>query len=189
MGEEATVVPPDDEEFGEFAASAWPKLFSGAVLLLGDARRSDAPDLVQDTLLAVYLHWHAIREPTRRMAYAYRTLARRARRERRRHGSEIVTDTSAWELQGGVNNDVVLPGHLREGLSRLPARRREALVLRYYFDFTVGDIARLTHRPRGTVKSDLARGLAHLRRYFDDLAKAASANTKSSGDRTPTDAH
>ena len=48
------------------------------------------------------------------------------------------------------------------GLRRLPPRIRLCLVLRYYEDFPVADIARELGRPEGTVRSWLSRGLARL---------------------------
>jgi RNA polymerase sigma-70 factor (ECF subfamily) len=47
-------------------------------------------------------------------------------------------------------------------LRRLPPRIRVCLVLRYYEDLPVADIARELGRPEGTVRSWLSRGLARL---------------------------
>lgn len=50
-----------------------------------------------------------------------------------------------------------------EVLSRLPERQRRALVLRYYADLTLEQIADVLGCPLGTVKSLVHRGLARLR--------------------------
>jgi RNA polymerase sigma factor (sigma-70 family) len=53
-------------------------------------------------------------------------------------------------------------------LAGLPPRRRAALVLRYYEDLAIDEIARLLECQPGTVSSLLHRGLADLRKVLSD---------------------
>ena len=53
-------------------------------------------------------------------------------------------------------------------IRRLPARQREALVLRYYLDMTEEQAARTMGVSRGTVKSSTSRGLAALARLLKE---------------------
>ena len=55
---------------------------------------------------------------------------------------------------------------LAEAIARLPADQRQVVMLRFYGERSVEDIARLTDRPIGTVKSRLSRGIATLREQF-----------------------
>jgi RNA polymerase sigma-70 factor, ECF subfamily len=55
---------------------------------------------------------------------------------------------------------------LAEAIARLPADQRQVVTLRFYGERSVEDIARLTDRPVGTVKSRLSRGIATLREQF-----------------------
>ena len=55
---------------------------------------------------------------------------------------------------------------LSDAIARLPAEQRQVVMLRFYGDRSVEDIARLTDRPIGTVKSRLSRGIATLREQF-----------------------
>jgi RNA polymerase sigma factor (sigma-70 family) len=48
-------------------------------------------------------------------------------------------------------------------LAQIPARQRAALVLRFWADLSVDQVADLLHCSAGTVKSQTARGLEHLR--------------------------
>ncbi|GAB3908106.1 hypothetical protein GCM10029964_107340 [Kibdelosporangium lantanae] len=52
-------------------------------------------------------------------------------------------------------------------LARLPARQRATVVLRYWEDLPVEDVAKLLGCGPGTVKSQAARGLAALREMVD----------------------
>jgi RNA polymerase sigma factor (sigma-70 family) len=51
-----------------------------------------------------------------------------------------------------------------DAIRRLPERQRVVLVLRFYEDLTVGEIARTVDWPVGTVKSLLHRALNRLRK-------------------------
>jgi RNA polymerase sigma factor (sigma-70 family) len=51
-------------------------------------------------------------------------------------------------------------------LRRLPARQREAVVLRYYLDMTEEQAAQTMGVSRGTIKSTTARGLDALARLL-----------------------
>ena len=52
------------------------------------------------------------------------------------------------------------------GLQRLPARQREALVLRFYLELAEPEIAQTMGISRGTVKSTTSRALATLGRIL-----------------------
>jgi RNA polymerase sigma factor (sigma-70 family) len=60
--------------------------------------------------------------------------------------------------------------HMWTALARLQPRRRTALVLRFYEDLPINEIARLLECRPGTVSSLLHRGLADLRKVLDDDA-------------------
>lgn len=50
------------------------------------------------------------------------------------------------------------PNTLRQDILRLPPKYRVILYLRYYEDFTTGEIARLLRIPQGTAAARLSRG-------------------------------
>ena len=61
---------------------------------------------------------------------------------------------------------------LAEALAGLSERARHMIHLAFFEDLTHADIAERTGVPLGTVKSDIRRGLEHLRRHlggFDDV--------------------
>ena len=74
-------------------------------------------------------------------------------------------DTASAEdlaILGEVNSQVLV------AIRRLPARQREAVVLRYYLDMTEDQAARAMDVSRGTVKSATSRGLAALARMLKE---------------------
>jgi RNA polymerase sigma factor (sigma-70 family) len=55
-----------------------------------------------------------------------------------------------------------------QALAALPSRRREVLVLRYYFNLPVAEVAQVLGISQGSVKSASARGLAALGRQLGE---------------------
>jgi RNA polymerase sigma-70 factor (sigma-E family) len=163
-----------EREFREFVAARSTALLHTAYLLTGDPHR--AQDLLQTTLLAVARRWHAIDNaggvPE---AYARRALYRnqvdwwRARARR----PETVTATPP-ERAGGRDHaaDTVTRYRLMQALRSLPERQRAVVVLRYYEDRPVAEVAAVLDLPPATVRSLAARALARLRAWYPDLDDA-----------------
>lgn len=76
---------------------------------------------------------------------------------------KTAPDAPAGEVPEPSWEDVPANGDLRAAFDRLPPKERGALVLFYYEDMSVRDIARLMDAPAGTVRSWLARGRSHLK--------------------------
>lgn len=52
---------------------------------------------------------------------------------------------------------------IEEALTRLDHRYRQIILLKYFEDLTIGDIALILHRPEGTIKTWLHHALKQLR--------------------------
>jgi RNA polymerase sigma-70 factor (ECF subfamily) len=57
-------------------------------------------------------------------------------------------------------------GDIREAVGRLPASQRDVILLRFYGDLSLQEIADLTSQPVGTVKSRIHRGIEGLRHHL-----------------------
>jgi RNA polymerase sigma factor (sigma-70 family) len=80
------------------------------------------------------------------------------------HGSEGTPDAAL--------DSVVDREQLERGFRRLPAEQRAVLVLRFYLDLSLADIAMSLGLPEGTVKSRLHRGLTSLRAALEADARS-----------------
>lgn len=72
---------------------------------------------------------------------------------------------------------------LWQALQELPNHYKTALLLRFYHDYTVPQIAKVIELPIGTVKTHIRRGLQTLREqlkgvYIDEWAKSAEDDVK-----------
>ena len=161
-----------DEALARLFNAHYRPLVRLAALLLADP--GSAEELVQDAYLQLHQRWNRLREPDRALAYLRTTVINGARSRQRRRAvadryTAAVRHAPAPEEPSA---EVGALGALRRAevvaaLRRLPARQREALVLRYYADYAEAEVAEAMGISRGAVKSHTARGLAALRPYLE----------------------
>jgi RNA polymerase sigma-70 factor (sigma-E family) len=149
-----------DDEFGEFVLAAWPGLYRTAYLMLGDHQLAE--DLVQASLAKTYAAWRKIKEPAAAPAYARVVLANtaaswfRRRGWRNEHPTEVLPDA-------GIDHDPTTRTVVVDALATLAPRQRAVVVLRYYDDLSVREVAHALGISEGTVKSQTSDALARLR--------------------------
>jgi RNA polymerase sigma-70 factor (sigma-E family) len=148
------------EEFTEFAAAASPRLRRAAFLLCGDWHTAE--DLAQTALAKVFVSWRKIARQDAAHAYATRTLVNTYLADKRRkRPAEVLTGKPPERLAEPPPPEarvVVL-----DALATLPAKARVVVVLRYWADLSVEQVADMLGCSPGTVKSQSARALDKLR--------------------------
>ncbi len=126
-----------------------------AFMLTGS--RETAEDVVQSAFASAQPRWHQIDDPPAYLRRSVVNLAkdgqRREFRRRRMLGFDAETVTAIPE----IDETWAL-------VRSLPATQRAVVVLHYYEDLTLVEIAHLLDRPASTVRSDLRRALARLRK-------------------------
>ena len=129
-----------------------------AVLLVGS--QEQAEEIVQDAFAQLFERWERVDRPG---AYLRTCVVNGCRRTHRRRGHDRRAAAVVGQpLPAGLGAD-----HLADALAALPARRRAAVVLRYYEDLSEAEIAEALGVRPGTVKSLLHRGLAQLRQAVE----------------------
>jgi RNA polymerase sigma factor (sigma-70 family) len=126
-----------------------------ATILLGD--RGLAEDVVVEAFARLLQHWQDVHDPH---AWLYATVANLVHDHWRRRGREAA----AYErLQAGVTDPDVAPAgpdrddvlSVREAVQTLPERLRVPVLLRYFADLSVLQVAHQLGRSEGAVKRDL----------------------------------
>jgi RNA polymerase sigma-70 factor (sigma-E family) len=147
------------EEFADLAHRLWPGMVRTARLL--GCPPFDAEDAAQAALLRCLVHWNRVRQAQDPDAYAYRVLINAVRTSRRRGTIREVTVSDVPErvIEPG-QDDLEARDTYARMLSGLSDRHREVVVLRYYHDLSVEQIAAVLRVPEGTVKSRLSRAIA-----------------------------
>lgn len=158
------------EEFADFAAAVAPRLRRTAFLLCGDWHTAE--DLAQTTLAKLFVSWRRISQREAADAYATRTLVntylagRRLKRVSERPAAEIPERPVEWA--GPELRIVVL-----SALATLPPGARAVVVMRYWADMSVDQVADALGCSPGNVKSQSARALARLRPLLGEVAAEA----------------
>lgn len=171
------------EEFVEFAAVMSPRLRRTAFLLCGDWHTAE--DLAQTALAKVFVAWREIRRHDAVHAYANRTLvnAYLAQRRLKRTG-ELLTGwfpDRAAPAPALETKMVVL-----DALATLPPRARAVVVLRYWADLSVEQVADVLGCSTGNVKALSSRALHRLHTVLGEaLAESGppSAGARRTHDR------
>ena len=146
------------DSFEEYVATRGPRLYGTAVLLTQD--RALAEDLVQTSLLKAWRHWSRIDSPD---AYLRRTMVHTyASWWRRRWNGELATADPPETYVASGSDAAEQRTDLRAALARLPRRQRAVVVLRFYEDLSVAEVARELGCSEGTVKSQTSKALARL---------------------------
>ena len=131
------------------------KLAGWCAALVGD--RDAAHDIASEAFTRLLAKWICVRDPRGFLYVTATNLARdqwrREQRDRRLNARlTVLTPTSApaedpW---------------LRDLVERLPDRMRAPILLHYYADMSVADVAIALHRPLGTIKRTLSDARALL---------------------------
>jgi RNA polymerase sigma-70 factor (sigma-E family) len=156
-----------DRDLGAFIDARSCSLLRFAYLLTGD--HGLAEDLLQNSLIKVYLSWDRIRDRAALEAYTRSVMTRTQLSWWRRPARRELLGAEPAERTVRDRQPVLdrYPVDERDELWRLLAtlgpRQRAVLVLRFYEDLSEAEIARVLGCTTGTVKSQLSRGLARLR--------------------------
>lgn len=138
-----------------------------AVLLGGEY---DAEDIVSEAFYELYRRWNRLRSPDSAVGYLRSVVCNLVRMRVRRlqvarkHADYVVELVGSAETQALLRDD---QRTLVEAVKLLPARQREALVLRYWLDLREAEIAETMGISAGAVKSHTSRGMAALARVME----------------------
>lgn len=120
-------------------------------LLTSDAQTAE--DVVQEAFVSLARRWSDVKHPE---AYLRQTVVNRVNDHHRREARPPVDDRPIAIEEPELDETWAI-------VQRLPSAQRAVLVLRFYEDLRLVDIAAILQRPESTVRSDLRRALLRLR--------------------------
>jgi RNA polymerase sigma factor (sigma-70 family) len=128
-----------------------------AFLITGD--REDARDLAQDAFALAWRKWAEVSQLDHPGAWLQRTVAFLSLNWRRRRNTE-----RRKEFYPSPPSDVDEVGlDLREALQQLTPSQRAVVVLRYYADLSVEQVAQAVGKRPGTIRALSSQALSRLR--------------------------
>jgi RNA polymerase sigma-70 factor (ECF subfamily) len=136
----------DDSGFSAFYESNWSDVAGFCGALTGSM--SVGEDLAQEAFTRVCSRWRLLAEPR---PYVFRVARNLARRHHRQAHSELLVDV----LPDSSFDEPGVDPHLWDTVRRLPERLAVVVLLHYYADLPVRQVASVLHRPTGSVKRQL----------------------------------
>jgi RNA polymerase sigma-70 factor (ECF subfamily) len=156
----------DKDAFRIFVEKYKTVMFGTAYFMTRD--RVLAEDIIQEALIKIWKHLPSLRQGISLKAWLVRIVVNEVNQQYRKkklqtvpleHASEIADDCDKVETvmirQENHQN-------LKRALELLPSEQRETVILRYFSDFTVPEVAKIMGKREGTIKSRLSRALSKL---------------------------
>lgn len=162
-----TFVTGDDQGLKDAMAEHGPALLSFIYRCIPDAATAD--DLYQETWIRAYgaRRSYDPARPLRTWLYgialnAVRTYLRRTRRQKE-------AESERPRPEGSVADPEFSPEEVRALLDRLPEEQREVFLLREFQGLNYDQIAEITQRPIGTLKSQMFHAVQKLKKIVEPL--------------------
>jgi RNA polymerase sigma-70 factor (sigma-E family) len=153
-----------DHAVAELYSSQYRALVRLAALLVRDTPAAE--EIVQDSFAAMHGDWQRLRDGGKALTYLRRAVVNRSRSipgHRGTAGPDVPKAPPDGPSAGHGALARLECSAVIAALRGLPTRQREVIVLRYYADLSVADIATVMGICRAAVKRHMARGMTALR--------------------------
>lgn len=152
--------PAQRTRFAQTVVDCRPGMYRIALGMLRSP--ADAEDAVSAAVVTAYARLHALRNESALPAYLMKCTVNACRAALRKRKRELPTQNMAIYESSAPEGDNVW-----EYLHALPEKYRLPLMLRYSENWSLLDVARFLHLPKGTVSSRISRGLDMLKKELE----------------------
>ena len=143
----------------------------------------DSEDIVQDTLVKVYVSKHLYKEVAKFSTWIYTIAINLAKtkliKKQKYKVFSISTVYEDEEKDFDIKDEAYLPdvdanskfqeAYIQKALESIPENYRKLVILRDVEDFSYEEICEMTGLPMGTVKSRINRGREKLQKLLQDI--------------------
>ena len=119
-------------------------------------------DLVQDAVVKALQHWESLREPEAVRSWFYRILVRKCMSFLRQNRRVIYLAEPPEQIQSSQESALEDREALQQAIDRLSPKLKTVVLLRFYEEMQLSEIAEITGTNLSTVKSRLYKGLKKL---------------------------
>lgn len=148
-------------------------LYRTALLILGN--KEDAEDALQESFIAIYKNIASLSDYNKLKPWIFSILKNscytRYRKRKREFPDEFVLEKADSNSISKGEDDFLLNNEIEAALLNLKEKEREVLVLFYYNDFSIEEIAKICNSFTGTIKSRLYRARKNLKKELIKVDK------------------
>jgi len=155
----------DEDAFRTLVEQYQRLLFGTAYLILKDSPAAE--EAVQETIVKMWKHLSSLRETSSIRAWLIRIAVNESKQQLRKKKFLTVPLDEADEIAESDYTDKLIirtEDHhaLVQALALLSPEQKEVIILRYFTELTIPEIAKATDTREGTIKSRLSRALDRL---------------------------
>jgi RNA polymerase sigma-70 factor, ECF subfamily len=159
------MAPTPDYSFDQFFEVQYPRICRA--LWLGLGGDCEPEDAAQEAFARAFQKWSSLSRLERPATWVFVVAVRQARRNQRRRDRSLKA--SVWAAEALPPTEYVASRlTVARALAQLAPRQRMAIVLRYYADLPVKDIAKAMSCREGTVKATIHSAHDRLRSLLPD---------------------
>jgi RNA polymerase sigma-70 factor, ECF subfamily len=129
--------------------------------------KEDALDIVQESIQKALLTIGDLKEEHKLKSWFYKIVVNKSLDFLRKRKRINVVDGETLEFLGKGNHDVYQNIDLERCLDNLPEKFRTVIVLRYFEDLKIEEVAEILQENQNTIKTRLYRALSMLRIEMD----------------------
>lgn len=152
----------DDKAFEELMGQCKENLYRTAFSYVRN--EADALDVVQETVYKAYISIDKLKEPKYFNTWITRILINTALTQMKKNSKIVYLEQNEMnKVMGTMESSVDESIYIWNALDSLEEKHREVVILKYFNDLTISEIAKTLEYPVGTAKTYLNKGLNKLR--------------------------
>lgn len=141
-------------------------LYRSAFLILGN--KEDAEDVLQETFLSIYKNINNLSSKEKLRPWIFTILKNscytRYKKRKKEFPDEFILNKVDLDIDSKGEDEFTTRNEIEEALLKLKPKEREVIVLFYYDDLSIEEIAKVLRTFKGTVKSRLFRARNNLKK-------------------------
>ncbi|MTI47508.1 sigma-70 family RNA polymerase sigma factor [Sporosalibacterium faouarense] len=153
----------DDEAFYSIIHDNKEQLYRIAFSYLKN--KEDSLEAIQEMTFRAYKNISKLKKPKYFKTWIIRILINYCVDEQKRQRKTLTLNRSS---EGITDSDRVEKLTVESAVDKLKPKYKDVIVLKYFEDLTISEIADIMKCPEGTIKTRLSRGLASLRKYLGE---------------------
>lgn len=158
----------DKNSFDELYDKYYLMLFRTAYLILGNSY--DAEDVTQDAFVSIYVNIKSLKDPDKLKPWMFSILKNSAYKKYKNKKRELPDEEIQLKVDKEtytIEEEFVVKSEIQDALMSLNKKQREVIVLFYYNDLTIKEIASALGVFEGTVKSRLFKARKVLKKELE----------------------